>query len=393
MKNLKLAIILFIAVIGLLAVTETKAQSITVNFSMFQRELSPYGRWMYNPSYGDVWVYKDASFRPYYSNGRWEYTNYGWSWVSDYDWGWAPFHYGRWEYDPSFGWMWIPGYEWGAAWVSWSSYDDYYGWAPLGHGVNINVAFGSIPYNRWTFIPRRNICDRDINRYYIAPERNYGFRNAVVINNYYEGNGRNGRFMRGPERNEAQRYTNNRIQERNIDNRERQGYPVANNGRNRNNDWNRNNSNTDGRRNNDQQVRVDNNQRGNQNFPNNRDVATNNSNRRQMPADNNRQPNRDINNNTQQNDNRGNQNNNQQGNFPQRQQQNDNRVNQNNNQQGNFPQRQQQVERPVRQQPATEQRNMERRGDQNNRPQQGEQRTNDNNQGQRNNNGHGRRGG
>src|SRR4051812_29766089 len=112
MKTLKFALFLFIAVASL-PVAETKAQNVSVNFSLFQQELSPYGRWMTNPRFGEVWVYEDPSFKPYYTDGHWEYTNYGWSWVSDFDWGWAPFHYGRWEYDPLYGWMWIPGYDWG----------------------------------------------------------------------------------------------------------------------------------------------------------------------------------------------------------------------------------------------------------------------------------------
>ncbi|MBK8497214.1 MAG: hypothetical protein IPL50_21100 [Chitinophagaceae bacterium] len=88
----------------------------------------------------------------------------------------------------------------GCSLASWSSYDDYYGWAPLGYGNNINISFGSIPYNNWTFIPRRNICDRDLNRYYVSHRQDNRFRNAVVINNYYNGRGNIGRFVRGPER-------------------------------------------------------------------------------------------------------------------------------------------------------------------------------------------------
>jgi hypothetical protein len=398
MKTLQFAIILLITVSSFsFTNNQVKAQQVSVNFSVFQQELGPHGRWMTNPRFGQVWIYSDPGFKPYYSDGHWEYTNYGWSWVSDFDWGWAPFHYGRWEYDPSFGWMWIPGYEWGAAWVSWSAYDDYYGWAPLGYGVNINVSFGSIAYDRWTFIPRRNICDRDINRYYIAPGRNNGFRNAVVINNYYEGNGRGGRFMRGPERHEVERYTHNRIQERRIDDRERRGRYIADNNNGRRD---QNNSSND-RRSDARQGSDNNRQQGNQNFPQRRDVAVNNDNnngdrrnnrqqrtiddqqrnpnvlnrREAAPADNNRQPNRDINNNPQQNQNR----------FPNRQ--NDNRGNRNNEQPGNFPQQRQQAERPVRQQPVPQQRSAERRDDSNRG--QGAQRP-DNNQGQNGNNGNGR---
>ena len=422
MKNLKFAIILFIAVMSLLQVTEIKAQSVSVNFSLFQRELSPHGQWMTSPRFGEVWIYSDPSFRPYYTDGHWEYTNYGWSWVSDFDWGWAPFHYGRWENDPDYGWMWIPGYDWGAAWVSWSSYNDYYGWAPLGYGVNINASFGSIPYDRWAFIPRRNICDRDINRYYVSPERDRGFRNAVVINNYYEGDGGRERFMRGPERNEVERYTHNQIQERKIDDRERQGRWTANNDNNGGRRDNGNN-NTNGRRSNDRQVNGDNNnQRGNGNFPGRKDNANNNnnggrSNDRQVNGDNNnqrgngnfpgRKDNANNNNNGGRNDGRqvNGDNNNQRGNgnFPGRKDDNINRqpgpgrdINnnpqQNNNrqydnrmnrqQQNNFPP-QQQVERQGRQQqPAMEQRSMERRNDQGNGGQ-GQQRSSDNGVGNR----------
>lgn len=113
MKTLKLSLILIAAIAIFTPVAETKAQSVSVSvdFNTFQQELSPYGRWMNNPTYGQVWIYNEEGFKPYYTNGHWEYTNYGWSWESDYDWGWAPFHYGRWELDPYYGWMWIPGYE------------------------------------------------------------------------------------------------------------------------------------------------------------------------------------------------------------------------------------------------------------------------------------------
>lgn len=226
MKNINLKkssflIIVCVALFSIAPATETKAQAVTVNFSLFQQELSPYGRWMSNPRFGQVWIYNDVNFKPYYTNGHWEYTNYGWSWESDYDWGWAPFHYGRWEFDNFYGWMWIPGYEWGSAWVRWSSYDDYYGWAPLGYGVSINVSFGSIAFNHWNFVPRRNICERNLSGYYIPYQQNQRFRNAVVINNYYYGRGGVGNFVRGPQRRDVERYTHNRVQERRIDYRDR----------------------------------------------------------------------------------------------------------------------------------------------------------------------------
>jgi len=191
---------------------DVKAQQVSVNFSLFYNELGHYGRWVNNPHYGQVWVYSEPGFRPYYSAGHWDYTDYGWSWVSNYDWGWAPFHYGRWEEDPYYGWMWIPGYDWAPAWVSWSEYDGYYGWAPMGYGVNVNVNFGAIPYNRWVFVPRQRICEYNVYNYYVQPKNQY-FRNAVIINNYNNYNGGN-RYWAGPRRNEVERYTQRPIQSR-----------------------------------------------------------------------------------------------------------------------------------------------------------------------------------
>ena len=225
-----------------------------VSFSNFQNDLSPYGTWMNSARFGRVWIYNDASFKPYATNGHWDYTNYGWSWVSDFNWGWAPFHYGRWEYDQMYGWMWIPGYQWASAWVSWSQNDGYYGWAPLGYGLGINVSFNAIPYNRWNFIPRQYMGSEDFyNHYSYGSVQNNYFRNSVTINNYY--NGSEGRFTRGPERRDVERYTNNRIEERHIGFRDRLVNRDNNNARNNqpnnNNNWGRNNnSNNNGRDNN-----------------------------------------------------------------------------------------------------------------------------------------------
>ncbi len=400
-KNKPLAFIL-IAFIGLAPLSEAKAQYVDVNISLFRNELGNHGRWIHNPRFGEVWLYNDAGFRPYYSNGHWEYTNYGWAWVSDFDWGWAPFHYGRWEYDPYYGWMWIPGYEWAPAWVSWSSYDGYYGWAPLGYGININFSFGSIPYDRWTFIPRQHMCERDINRYYMAPERNHFFRNAVVINNIYEGHDREGRFMKGPDRDEVQRFTNNRIEERKVDYRDRQGNHEVFNDRRKNGDQNiNNNDNTrPGRKNIDDPANNDN-KWGNDRIQRKKEMTDDNNNTTR-PRNDNQWPNRNNNDNPPlkpRNDDQQWPRNNNNDNPPVKprneNQQWPNRNNNDNtlparprfdNQQNNTndrPQydlnkRQQPIERPVREQrnePVTQSQRIERRQENNG---QGNQRSNDN---------------
>src|SRR4051812_8663529 len=89
------------------------AQDEYVTDQVFYDELSPYGTWVYDPDYGNIWVPDvEEDFQPYATRGYWALTSYGNTWVSDYDWGWAPFHYGRWRFDNYYGWTWIPGYEW-----------------------------------------------------------------------------------------------------------------------------------------------------------------------------------------------------------------------------------------------------------------------------------------
>jgi len=104
-------------------------------YTQFQGDLAPYGSWSNDPTYGNVWspysTTVGADFVPYASCGHWLMSEYGWTWVSDWNWGWAPFHYGRWITIAGRGWSWIPGTMWGPAWVSWRSGHGYVGWSPL----------------------------------------------------------------------------------------------------------------------------------------------------------------------------------------------------------------------------------------------------------------------
>jgi hypothetical protein len=71
-----------------------------VDINFFFDYLSPYGSWVEFSPYGYVWcpVGLGYGWRPY-TDGHWLWTDYGWTWISDYDWGWVPFHYGRWDWD------------------------------------------------------------------------------------------------------------------------------------------------------------------------------------------------------------------------------------------------------------------------------------------------------
>ncbi|MEJ7691419.1 DUF6600 domain-containing protein [Daejeonella sp.] len=179
-----------------------------VSLETFYEELSPYGVWINDPQYGRVWrpdVDQD-DFRPYYSRGHWEMTRYGNTWVSDYDWGWAPFHYGRWHHQSRRGWVWIPGRQWAPAWVSWRSGGGHYGWAPLGPGININMNISRIPDFWWVFIPQRNIYYNSYPRYDWRRNSNI-YQNTVIINNIYVNNSNRNRYYTGPRADEIRRIT------------------------------------------------------------------------------------------------------------------------------------------------------------------------------------------
>ena len=141
----------------------------------FHDSLAPYGDWMQMSPYGWVWAPRAVrtDWRPYL-DGHWVYTDYEWTWVSDEDWGWAPYHYGRWALDHRHGWVWVPGTVWAPAWVSWRWGDGYAGWAPLPPEVDITVGpanYGIDPL-AYTFVEARYITEPVLVRRCLPPARN-----------------------------------------------------------------------------------------------------------------------------------------------------------------------------------------------------------------------------
>ncbi len=73
-------------------------------------DLGDNGVWSETPDYGAVWYPRsvDPGWAPYH-NGHWAWIEpWGWTWVDDAPWGFAPFHYGRWVYWHE-RWGWAPG--------------------------------------------------------------------------------------------------------------------------------------------------------------------------------------------------------------------------------------------------------------------------------------------
>ncbi|MGH9326843.1 MAG: DUF6600 domain-containing protein [Terriglobia bacterium] len=72
--------------------------------------LDQYGSWQTVPQYGPVWYPSDVNpgWVPY-RVGYWSWVlPWGWNWVSQEPWGFAPFHYGRWAMFRG-RWGWVPG--------------------------------------------------------------------------------------------------------------------------------------------------------------------------------------------------------------------------------------------------------------------------------------------
>lgn len=97
-----------------------------------------------------------------YLHGRWEFSYYGWVWISDYSWGWGPYHYGRWYFSNFYGWIWMPGFIWAANWVMWRHHNLYVGWYPTcpqiywrdhRHRWHRNKVYACKPVN-WVFVSK-----------------------------------------------------------------------------------------------------------------------------------------------------------------------------------------------------------------------------------------------
>jgi len=199
-------------IVGTTLFPQNAAAQVSVSLQVFYDDLSPYGNWVENPDYGYVWIPQvPQGFSPYNTNGHWVFTEVGWTWVSDYSWGWAPFHYGRWYSDANYGWVWVPDTEWGPGWVSWRHSDSYYGWAPIGPGISIELAYSSgysLPYNHWNFVRNRDFGRRNLSNYYVNNSNNVTIiNNTTIINNIQRDGRRNVSYNAGPARDEVRQRT------------------------------------------------------------------------------------------------------------------------------------------------------------------------------------------
>ncbi|HEY3522044.1 MAG TPA: DUF6600 domain-containing protein, partial [Rhodanobacteraceae bacterium] len=150
-------------------------------------DLDDYGAWDDTSDYGNVWfpTQVSAGWAPY-RDGHWAWIEpWGWTWVDDAPWGFAPFHYGRWVYVRN-RWGWCPGPR---------QYRPVYAPALVafvgGSGFSVSISLGGGGPVGWFPLGPRDV--------YVPPyraSRNYFtnvnvtnirnvYVNKTVINNYY----------------------------------------------------------------------------------------------------------------------------------------------------------------------------------------------------------------
>jgi hypothetical protein len=149
-------------------------------------DLDQYGQWNDVPEYGNVWYPTSvpAGWAPY-RDGHWAWIDpWGWTWVDDQPWGFAPFHYGRWVYARN-RWGWMPGQvdvrpEYAPALVAFIG----------GAGFSLSANLGGGPVGWFPLGPR------DVYMPWFRASRNYFtnvnvtnirnvYVNRTVINNFY----------------------------------------------------------------------------------------------------------------------------------------------------------------------------------------------------------------
>src|ERR1700687_1915674 len=142
-------------------------------------DLDEHGSWRATPEYGNVWFPRttEPGWAPYH-NGHWAYIEpWGYTWVDDQPWGFAPFHYGRWvSSHGAWGWVPCPPQARGVAYVRPVYAPALVAWASVGAG-GAWLALGPpevyVPSYRVSraYVNNINISNTSVNR--------------TVVNNYY----------------------------------------------------------------------------------------------------------------------------------------------------------------------------------------------------------------
>ena len=216
MRYMRTAVVAVAAV--LLAGVLARPAHAEVSFDVAYTNLSEHGTWLVSAQYGHVWQPREYTqdWNPYY-DGHWVYTDLGWAWVSDYEWGSIPYHYGTWYSDPDAGWVWVPGRTWAPSWVVFRTGPDYIGWAPVPPGFSIGLSLNVGEASNFVFVSSHDFLAPRVRMSVIPRARESVYiNNTTVVNNIVVQN--NVVINRGPDYRTVERAIGRPIQTERIEN-------------------------------------------------------------------------------------------------------------------------------------------------------------------------------
>lgn len=142
-------------------------------------DLDNQGDWNSTPEYGYVWFPRGVAgdWAPYH-NGHWAYiAPWGYTWVDDQPWGFAPFHYGRWvNFRGAWGWVPAPPRVQGVAYVRPIYAPALVAWVGVGAGV---AWFALGPHE--VYVPSYRVSRDYVEQINVSNTR----VNTTIINNVY----------------------------------------------------------------------------------------------------------------------------------------------------------------------------------------------------------------
>jgi hypothetical protein len=157
-------------------------------------DLDDHGSWRQTPDNGTVWFPRTSvpGWAPYHY-GHWDYIEpWGYTWVDDEPWGFAPFHYGRWVfYEGSWGWVPAPPRARGVVYVrpvyapalvAWVGGPHFAIGLAVGGGYAPDVSVGWFPLGpREVYVPSYRVSRNYVNNVNVSNTT----VTTTVVNNYY----------------------------------------------------------------------------------------------------------------------------------------------------------------------------------------------------------------